>query len=103
VGGVGQRDPKVFGLTAGDLTVELREPEQGRAATLRCDLCRLALGVKPSVAHETAAATDLERDDHPVAHGQVLDVGPDLDHPTHGFVTQDVSGVHEGPEHLIQV
>ena len=68
---LGLRDAQQLGLAAGDLAVELRVAEQRGAHALVADLRRLALRLQPVVAHEAVPAGDVERDDHPVADGDV--------------------------------
>jgi hypothetical protein len=54
-------------------------------------------------AHEAGAARDVERNDHPVADRDLGDLGAHLLHDAHRFVTEDVAGVEERPEHLVEV
>ena len=103
VGGVGQRHPQVLRLAARHRAVQLGVAEQGRTAALLAHLGRLALGVEGLVAHEAVAARDLERHHHPVADRQPRHLGADLLHDSHRLVPENVTGVHEGAEGLVQV
>ena len=49
------------------------------------------------------AARDLERDDDPVARAQVADLAADLLDDAHRLVPEDVPGVMNGAEHLVEV
>jgi hypothetical protein len=97
------RDPHELRLTSRDLTVELCVTEQRATGPVLMVLRRLALRVELTVAHPAGAAGDVEGDHYPVAGLQVPDLGADgLDH-SHRLVPEDVSGVQEWPEHLVEV
>ena len=100
---VGVGHAQVFRLPAGDRPVELGEPEQARPAVVGMDLGGFALGLQPLFAHPAMAAGNVEGDDHPVARLEVPDLGADLLDDTHGFVAQDVAGLHVGAKDLVQV
>jgi hypothetical protein len=61
------RNVQVLGLPAGHCAVELGEAEERGAHALLAHLGRLALGLEALLAHEAAAARDLEGDHHAVA------------------------------------
>ena len=97
------RHPKVLGLPARNLAVELGVAEQRGAHALVADLRRLALRVELLVAHVATAARDLERDDDPVTDRQI---GHARDRPrddAHRLVAQDVAGFMNGAEHFVEM
>jgi hypothetical protein len=63
----------------------------------------LALAVQTLLAHEAGAAADVERDDDAVADLQVADAGADLLHDAHRLVADDVAGLHERRQRLVEV
>ena len=95
--------PQVLSLPAGHLAVELGVAEQGGARALIAVLRGLALALQPLAAHEAVPAADVERDHHPIACREILDVASDFLDDTHGLVAEDVARAHERPEHLVQV
>jgi len=103
VGRLRQRNPQVLGLTTGHLAVQLAEAEQRSPRALLSHLGGLALREQARPAHPALATRDLERDDDPVAHAQVADLGANLLHDPHRLVAQDVADTHERTESLVQV
>ena len=103
VGEVGVRHTQILGLAARDLPVHLRVPEQRRAGAVVAHLRRLALRVELLIAHEAVAARDLERDDDPVARLDRGDLVADFLDDAHRLVPEHVAGVHERPEHFVEV
>jgi hypothetical protein len=87
---------RVLGLPARHLPVELGIAEQRRPHPLVAYLGRLALRLQAPVAHEAAAAGDLERDDHAVPGREVRDLGTDLLDHAHRLVAEDVPFVRNG-------
>lgn len=55
------------------------------------------------VAHVAGAAGDIERDDDPVARLHAGHVGTDFLNDAHGLMAEDVAGVEERSEDLVQV
>jgi hypothetical protein len=100
---VGLRHAQVLRLAAGDLAVELGVAEERRAGAVLVVLRRLALRLQALVAHEAVPAGDVERDDHAVARGDVRDLRPDGLDDTHRLVAEDVAGVDERAQHLVEV
>ena len=94
---------QVLGLAAGHRAVQRRVTEQGRALALGRDLRRLTLGEQPAGTHPAVPAGDVERDDDPVADGQVGDVRTDLLDDAHGLVTEDVARFQIWTEDAVQV
>jgi hypothetical protein len=97
------RHAQELGLAAGLIAVQLRVAEQRRAHALLAHLGGLALGLEALVAHEAAAAGDLERNDHAVARGELGHARADLLDHAHRLVAQDRALLDEGAEHLVQV
>ncbi len=100
---VGQRHAQVFGLTTGDLPVELRVSEERRSAAVLPHLRRLALRLQTPAAHEAVAARDVERDDDAVADGEVRHGRSHLDDDAHRLVPEHVALVDERSEEFVQV
>ena len=100
---LGLRHAQIFGLAAGHRSVQRRVTEQRRALALGLDLGRLALGEQAALAHPAVPAGDVERDDDPVADGQVGDVRTDFLDDAHGLVPEDVTGLQVRSEHAVQV
>jgi hypothetical protein len=100
---VAKRDAQVLGLRAGHLAVELGVAEERGPAALFVNLGGLALAVQARRAHRAGAAGDVERHHYPVADLEFGDRGPDLGHHPHGLVAEDVAGVEERAEDLVQV
>ena len=100
---VGELHAQQLGLAAGHRAVETAVAQQAGAGALVGVLGGLALAVQAAVAHPAPAAADVERDDDPVADLQVEDVGTDLLDDAHRLVTDDVAGVHERRERLVEV
>ncbi len=100
---VGERDTQELGLAAGDLAVELAVAEQARPGAVLTVLRGLALAVQTLRAHPAGPAADVEGNDHPVAHGELGDVGADLDHGAHRLVADHVALGHEGCERVVEM
>ena len=103
MGELSLRDAEQLSLATGDLTVEFGVAEQRRTHPLIADLGGLTLCKQLLVTHVATAAGDLKRDDDSVADSEVGDGGPNLTNDAHRFVTEDVSGVHEGAKDLVEV
>ena len=88
-----------FSLAARYFAVEFRIAEKRRPHTLVAHLRRLALGVQLLVAHVTAAAGDLERNDDSVSDLEVTRFIAYLTDNSHRLVPEDVSRFHECTEH----
>ncbi len=100
---IGQGHTEILRLRTRHAAVQLRVAEKCCATPLFPNLSRFTLRLEPVVAHEAAAARDLERDDHSVSRSQAGDTGADFFHDPHRFVPENVAGRHEGAEHLVQV
>jgi DNA end-binding protein Ku len=97
------RNPQQLGLPPRDLAVELRVAQQRGSLALLADLGGLALGVELLVAHEAAAAGDVEGDDHPITGRDLSDLGSHRLDDAHGLMAEDVALAHERPHDLVEV
>jgi hypothetical protein len=101
---LGLRNAQELGLATRDLAVQLGVAEEGGTVALVPVLGGLALGEQLPLAHPAVPARDVERDHHPVAGRDVAGgLRADLLDHAHGLVAQDVPGLHERAEHLVQV
>ena len=100
---LGLRDAKQLRLSAGYLAIKLGVAEQCGAHSLIADLRGLALGEQLLITHVATAARNLEGNHHSVADGEIGYLRTDLADDSHRLVAQNVAGIHECAEHLIQV
>ncbi len=100
---VREGDAEVLRLPAGDLAVELAVAEEARAGAVLVVLRGLALAVEALPAHPARAAADVERYDDAVAYAEVGDGRADLLDDAHRLVADDVAGLHERGEGLVEV
>jgi hypothetical protein len=103
VGELGLRDAKQLRLAAGNLAIKLGVAEQRCTHPLVADLRCLTLSEQLLITHIASAAGNLEGDHHSVANGEIGYLRADLADDSHRLVAEDVSGVHEGTEHLIEM
>ena len=92
-----------LGLATRDLTVELRVAQEAATGAVLAVLGRLALAVELLVAHPARTAGDVEGDDDAVADRHLGDLGADLLDDAHRLVPDDVAGLHERGQRLVQV
>src|SRR5690606_11954071 len=97
------RHPKVFRLSARDLTIELRVSEESGAAAVLAHLSRLALGLQASAAHEAVSTGDVERNHDPIADLELRHVGADLDDLSHRLMPEHVTAIEERTEQFVEV
>ena len=100
---VSEGHAEVLRLPARDLAIELAVPEEAGAGAVLAVLGGLTLAVEPLAAHPALAATDVERYDDPVADLELRDRGTHLFDDAHGLVPDDVPGLHERRQGLVQV
>jgi len=100
---LGLRDAKQLRLSAGHRAIKLGVAEQCGPHALIADLRGLALSEQLLITHVATAARNLEGDHHSVANGEIGYLRADLADNSHRLVAEDVSGGHEGTEHLIEV
>ena len=87
----------------GTCAIELGVAEQRGTHPLIADLRGLTLSEQLLITHVATAARNLEGDHHSVANGEIGYLRADLADDSHRLVAEDVSGVHEGTEHLIEM
>lgn len=75
----------------------------GPARSLIADLRRLALCVEARIAHETVATRDLERNHDAVTYLEIRDFRTDFFDDSHRFMAENVAGIHERTQSLVQV
>jgi hypothetical protein len=100
---VGERDAQELGLAAWHLAVELAVAEQAGPGAVLTVLGGLALAVQTLLAHPAGPTADVEGNDHPVAHGELGDVGAHLDHGAHRLVADHIALGHEGCEGVVEM
>ena len=98
---IGIGHSEIFGLAARIAAKQMRVAEQAgrRMAPQLLDsfvvgIGSLAARVKAALLEKTFAASDRERNDDAVADLEVFDVGADLDHLAHGFMSENVAFFH---------
>src|SRR3546814_11381565 len=84
------------------LAVELGVAEEAGTGAVLTVLRGFALAVAVLVTHPAGAAGDVEGDHDPVADGDLGDFGADLFHDAHRFAADDVAGLPDGAERLVE-
>ena len=96
-------DAQVLRLTSRHLAVELRKPKERSPVPLVLDLGGFALAEELLVAHEAVTTRHLERYDDSVTRLDGGDMLSDFLDDPYRFVAENVSGLHEGRQGLVEV